>query len=369
MASLGLIKVIENDLLPELAARVPTQAERTATSTKPYPHKFTLVFDREGYSPEFMARMKAQQVAVLTYHKYPGDDWLETEFSEHLLTLPTGQTTPVKLAERGVCLSNNLWVREIRKLTEGGHQTAILATDYQSDLALIGASMFARWCQENYFKYMREHYSLDKLADYSLETIAEPTQVVNPAYRDLDGQVKSKQGKLNRMLASFGAMHFAGTLDDEKLDPFLHKKAGLQEAIEQQKQVIAALKKARKETLHHIDVCDLPEDQQFKQLSTQSKHLVDTIKMTAYRAETAMANSLRENMSHPDEVRTLLRALYQTEADLLPDLEKQTLNIRLHHLANVMSDKVIEKFCAELNATETRFPRTNLRMIFKVGSI
>jgi hypothetical protein len=75
--------------------------------------------------------MKAKQVAVLTYHKYPGDDWLETEFSEHLLTLPTGQTTQVKLAERGVCLSNKLWVREIRKLTERGHQTAILATDYQ----------------------------------------------------------------------------------------------------------------------------------------------------------------------------------------------------------------------------------------------
>jgi hypothetical protein len=57
--------------------------------------------------------MKAQQVAVLTYHKYPGDDGLETEFSEHRLTLPTGEVTPVKLAERGVCLSNKLWVREI----------------------------------------------------------------------------------------------------------------------------------------------------------------------------------------------------------------------------------------------------------------
>ena len=90
-------------------------------------------------------------------------------------------------------------MREIRKLTESGHQTAILATDYQSDLTRIGARMFARWCQENYFKYMREHYGLDKLADYSVETIAEPTQVVNPAYRDLDGQVKSKQGKLNRL--------------------------------------------------------------------------------------------------------------------------------------------------------------------------
>jgi hypothetical protein len=275
----GMIKVIENDILPALEARVPAQAERTAAFTKPFSHKFTLVFDREGYSPEFMARMKAQQVAILTYHKYPGDDWLESEFFEHTLTLPTGEVTPVKLAERGVRLSNNLWVREIRKLTERGHQTSILATDYQSGLALIGAKMFARWCQENYFKYMREHYGLDKLADYSVETIAEPTQVVNPAYRDLDGQVRSKQGKLNRLLASFGAMHFEGTLDDEKLDPFLHKKASLQEAIDQQKQVIAALKKARKETLHHIDVHELPEDQQFKQLSTQSKHLVDTIKI------------------------------------------------------------------------------------------
>jgi hypothetical protein len=365
----GMIKVIENDILPELAARVPAQAERTAASRKPFPHKFTLVFDREGYSPEFMARMKVQQVAVLTYHKYPGEDWLETEFSEYTLTLPTGETTQAKLAERGVCLSNKLWVREIRKLTEGGHQTAILATDYQSDLTLIGAKMFARWCQENYFKYMREHYGLDKLADYSVETITEPTQVVNPDYRNLDGKVRSQVGKLGRMLANFGAMHFEGTLDDEKISSFIQQKAELNEAIEQQKNAVEVLKKTRKETPKHIDVNDLPEDQKFKRLSTQSKHLVDTIKMTAYRAETAMANSLRKTMSHPDEVRTLLCALYKTEADLLPDLETQTLTIRLHHLANVMSDNVIEKLCTELNATETRFPRTNLRMVFKVGSI
>jgi hypothetical protein len=365
----GMIKVIENDILPELAARVPAQAERTAASTKPFPHKFTLVFDREGYSPEFMARMKAKQVAVLTYHKYPGDDWSETEFSEHTLTLPTGERAQAKLAERGVCLNNKLWVREIRKLTEGGHQTAILATDYQADLTLIGGKMFARWCQENYFKYMREHYGLDKLADYSVETITEPTQVVNPVYRDLEGKVRSQVGKLNRMMANFGAMHFEGTLDDEKISPFMQQKAELNEAIEQQKNALEALKKTRKETLHHIDVNDLPEDQKFKKLSTQSKHLVDTIKMTAYRAETAMANSLRKTMSHPHEVRTLLCALYKTEADLLPDLEAQTLTIRLHHLANVMSDNVIEKLCTQLNATETRFPRTNLRMVFKVGSI
>ena len=36
-------------------------------------------------------------------------------------------------------------------------------------------------------------------------------------------------------------------------------------------------------------------------------------------------------------------------------------------LANVMPNNVIEKLCTELNATETRFPRTNLRMVFKLG--
>jgi hypothetical protein len=194
----GMIKVIENDILPELETRVPSQAERKSSGTLPYPHKFTLVFDREGYSPELMARMKDKQVAILTYHKYPGADWEESEFYEHILTLATGEAIPVKLAERGVCLSNQLWVREIRKLTERGHQTSILATDYQADLTVIAVRMFARWSQENYFKYMREHYGLDKLSGYGIEAIAEPTQVVNPAYRDLDGKVRSQVGKLNR---------------------------------------------------------------------------------------------------------------------------------------------------------------------------
>ena len=113
---------------------------------------------------------------------------------------------------------------------------------------------------------------------------------------------------------------------------------------------------------------DLPEEDQFKQLSTQSKHFIDTIKMIAYRAETAMANLLRETLSRPDEVRSLLRAIYSSEADLIPDHEQGTLTVQLHHLANRSYDVAIQKLCDELNTTETRFPRTNLRMVFKLGS-
>ena len=64
--------------------------------------------------------------------------------------------------------------------------------------------MFARWSQENFFKYAREHYNLDRLADYRTELISDPLQVVNPAYRKLDGQVPSlHSAKLTRRLAEF----------------------------------------------------------------------------------------------------------------------------------------------------------------------
>ena len=105
---------------------------------------------------------------------------------------------------------------------------------------------------------------------------------------------------------------------------------------------------------------ELPEEERFKRLSTQSKHFVDTMKMIAYRAETAMAQTLREHVARHDDARSLLCALYSTEVDLLP--------VRLHPLANESADAAIRRLCAEINATETLFPGTDLRLIYELVS-
>jgi hypothetical protein len=274
----------------------------------------------------------------------------------------------MKLAERGSCLSNKLWVREIRKLTKRGHQTAIIATDYRLSPGPLAVAMLSRWSQENFFKYAREHYNLDRLVDYRTEAISDPLPVVNPNHRRLDGQIRSCTGKLTRRLANYGAMNLEEAIEPKAVESFMQRKAELQEEIEHLQKEIQTLKQDRKNTARHITVGELPEEERFQQLSTPSKHLIDTIKMIAYRAETAMANQLRETMSHPDEARSLLQALYMSDADLLPDHEKGTLLVRLHHMANRCSDKSIEKLCDELNATETQFPGTNLRLVLKVGS-
>ena len=104
--------------------------------------------------------------------------------------LASGQTVSMELAERGVWLAGKLWVRELRKLSASGHQTSILATDYVTESPVLAGAMFSRWSQENFFRYMREHYALDRLVDRDLQDLDETTRVVNPAYRRLDGAVR-----------------------------------------------------------------------------------------------------------------------------------------------------------------------------------
>jgi len=364
----GLIQTLEHEIVPRLERDVPNQPSAEALKENCLLHRFTLVFDREGYSPALFGRMKERRIACMTYHKFPGNDWSEEEFQTSSVSLVSGQQVKMRLAERGTRLSNGLWVREVRKLTDRGHQTAILCSDYCADIQPIAGAMFARWSQENFFRYARQHYGLDRLADYSLEEISDPISLVNPVWRKLDSQVRSITGKLTRLLAKFGAMSLDDEIEPNHVDPFVQRKGELQEEVERLKTDLQSLKECRKATKHHIEFSDLPEEERFSKLATGSKHLIDTIKMIAYRAETAMANILRTCGFRHDEARALIASIYRTEADILPDLEARTLTVRLHHLATMRSDAAAEKLCQELNATKTIFPRTDLRLVFKVGA-
>src|SRR5437588_1830332 len=94
----------------------------------PRQHRFTLVFDREAYSPEFFAAMRLQHIAILTYHKYPGGDWPVEEFAAGSVRLASGEEVTMKLAERGTRLSKHLSVRQVRQLYDHSQQTCSRTT-------------------------------------------------------------------------------------------------------------------------------------------------------------------------------------------------------------------------------------------------
>ena len=368
--SSGLINALENDIVPRLIKEVPNQPTEEALKANPLLHRFTVVFDREGYSPQLLLDLKNKNVACLTYHKFPKDDWKLEEFQTYPVTMASGQVLEMKLAEREVWLTK-LSVREVRRLTKSGHQTSVLSTDYQSDKTRLAARMFARWSQENFFKYMRENFHLDRLVEYGVEEIpeAETVRVVNPEYRRLDQVVRKAQGVLNRRLAELGALKMPPLVVASEIQESFHeKKAELDETVAELQDSTSKLKSERKATAKHVTLDKLSETERFTRCSPRAKHLLDTIKMVAYRAETAMSNILREVMSRDEDARSLLRGIYQTEADLIPNSDAKTLTVRLHHLANRSSDKAIRHLCTELNATETIFPDTDLRLIYELIS-
>ena len=152
---------------------------------------------------------------------------------------------------------------EVRHLSEKGHQSSILSTDYRSDLTRIAVAMFARWCQEIFFKYMRQHYNLDRLIEYQTEPIPDTTRVINPAWRQLDSQIRRQNGLLNRELLQFAQIQLPQEMEPQQVEAYQQKKGQLQQAIEERRHQIEQLKAQRKALPKHIQIKDLPEEDRF----------------------------------------------------------------------------------------------------------
>jgi hypothetical protein len=368
----GLLEALRNDIVPRLLQEVPNQPTAEQLEADPYLCRFVIVFDREGYSPDFFREMWQQRIACITYHKYPKDPWPESEFKQTQVPMPNGEGVVMKLAERGSWIGNQregLWVREVRKLTDSGHQTSLISTAF-GRLGLENAGqMFSRWSQENFFRYMMEHFEIDALSEYGTEVIPETNQpVVNPQRRQLERDCRSVKSKLTRLQARFAALTLHPQTEVSQIPKWQRKKADLQDQIEQFENELATLKERKQSTPKHLAWDDLPESEKFERLTPSRKRLTDTVKLIAYRAETALASIVREKMSHVDEARSLIRELFRCAADILPNEASGVLEVRLHTLANPRSNRAVQHLLDHLNATEYTYPGTNLRLLYSLSA-
>ncbi len=98
----GMLKTLEEDIIPRLLRDVPEQPGLEKLKENPYLSRLILVFDREGYSPAFFKRMwKTYRISCITYHTFPDDAWPEEWFVEQQVTMPRGETVALRLAEMG----------------------------------------------------------------------------------------------------------------------------------------------------------------------------------------------------------------------------------------------------------------------------
>ncbi|MBN2258731.1 MAG: hypothetical protein JW704_13095, partial [Anaerolineaceae bacterium] len=131
----------------------PKILEETSLVAKQGEPVFTIVFDREAYEPVWFKKLwDDYRIAVITYRKNVKDNWDESLFHSTEVQLNNTNVT-MQLCEMGTLL-NELWFREIRKLSDSGHQTSIMTTHPGLSMQNAASKMFSRWTQENFFKYM-----------------------------------------------------------------------------------------------------------------------------------------------------------------------------------------------------------------------
>lgn len=354
--------VIEQQIIPELKADV-TIAQRISAREKIV---FSLVFDRECYEPAFFQRLWDQhQIAVITYRKNVKDKWEEHLFQSHTVTI-LGNTVTLLLYEKKVALGGHVF-REIRSLGEGGHQTAIITTNEDITLGEVAEKMFSRWSQENFFKYLIADFDFDKMIQYGTQAIDENKEIVNPEYRKINYKIKKLTEKIQRREAKFYKV--VEEVNAEKIDKLPLLTSRQIKATE----TISVLKKDKEILLQQraaipakIKLKDMPDAIRYDKLKPESKLFMNVIKMICYRAETAMAETIAPYFyKEKNEKRMLIKQLFNTPADITVNQEEQTLTITIASLSAPRYNEAIKKLCEQLNETETIFPGTNLRLIYK----
>ena len=97
--------------------------------------------------------------------------------------------------------------------------------------------------------------------------------------------------------------------------------------------------------------------------------LMNIIKMICYRAETAVANLAAPYLAKDaDEKRKFIQQIIDSPVDMNPDQQQKTLTLTLYSLSANRYNTALMELIQLMNQTETIFPGTDLRLIFKMHS-
>ena len=356
-----MVHTLEHDILPELRriGAIPEAAPDLTTEAAAEP-VLTLVFDREGWSPDLFRRLARQGIACITWHKnHRGADWPQSCFRplEVSIHAPVHDSTrPVLIAEGEVELIKGYKVRQIRRKMQSGRQIALITTHPSLPMQQVVAALFSRWAQENFFKQMRQEFNLDALNVHQLTAVDENTRVVNPDRRELEKKIKSLRAMRRRALIQM-----------IELQNQNRSTAQYEHSAQQYELELVGLKEQRLQIPSHVLAGDLPEHQRLDALPNAPRHFLDIIRIIAYRAETQMMPAINAAQGKKHNARKLLSKLFQCDANVIPQPKQGLLRVELLGLANDASDRALLPLIKELNETATKYPDTDLTLFYEIS--
>jgi transposase len=328
----------------------------------------TICFDRGGWSPKLFTELVKAGFDILTYRKGPRKPVEpRSAFTARRLVDELGRAHDYVLADRNVRIAYKqqnkrryFACRQITRLDPGnGHQTQVLTTRADPDPAPVAHTMFSRWRQENFFRYMRAHFALDGLDSYATVSDDLDRLVPNPAKRTAAKAVGDTTAAIASAEASYGRAAKNG-VTGKVADA--HTELG--KAIESATKHLADLKATAKTTPAKAALGDSHPDA--RRLDPERKRIFDAIRMATYNAESALARLLAPHYARADdEARSFLREVYHSPADL--QIIGRQLHVRIHPLSAPRRSRALAALCNDLTATQTTYPGTNLQLVYTVN--
>jgi transposase len=350
-ANAGLVK-----MLPEVLKQVRSLVGK---------RRVTVVFDRGGFSPKLFQLILAANFDILTYRKGRRPRIPRKRF-QPCQTRLGGTVTNYLLADQEVrLLKGKLRLRQVTRLAEDGHQTPILTSRRDLPAAQVAYWMFNRWRQENFFKYLREEYALDALADHAVVPDDPTREVPNPAWAAADARLRQAYAHLERLQAEYG-MEASNNIESLRRTmrgfKIAHGKLG--ESIDKAMQQVLLREKQRAALSKRIPLPALPGDPVVK-LAPERKHLTNLLKMVAYQAESDLLRAVTPHYRRADdEGRTLIQSALGNAADL--QVTENELRVTLAPLSSPHRTRAIAALCKELNELVTVFPGSRLRLHYAI---
>lgn len=365
----GMLYHLRTNIIPRLLAEVPNQPTAAELAADPDRHRFLIVFDREGYSPAFFAELwNTYRIAAVTYRKGDYEPWDHARFTERTVVLPYGNETTMRLAESCDTVIAGVRLREIRRLCrDSTHQTAFITTCRSIPTTPMAGHLFARWSQENFLNFVTRSFAIDRLAGYLPEAAPDDAEVRNPAWRTLDQQVRRLRAERTAITTKHGRDLIVGH-DPAEAAAYLVRAAECQQRLNAIQTKIDSVNASLRATAKRVPLRKLLEADRPKVISPHRQRFITTIKLIAYRAESAICTILRPHLAHAEEARSLAQAIWTQPGDLVPDHQNQTLTVRLHHFPSPQTSRIVEHLFDHLNQADVEYPGTGLRLRYALVS-
>jgi len=327
--------------------------------------RVTFVFDRGGYSPKLFLQILAAGFDLLTYRKGRSPRIPRKAFRRRRAVIE-GRKVSYVLADQEVrLLKGKLRLRQVTRLMDNGHRTPILTSRRDPAPALVAYRMFERWRQENFFKYLRQEYALDALAEHAVEPDNPNREVPNPAWAKVDAQLRQAYARLDRLQAEYGLEAFTNLEEQRRtMRGFKIAQGKLGRQILDTWHRVQVLETRREKVPRRVPIGSLSQEPVIK-LAPEIQHLTNLLKMIAYQTESDLLRQLAPHYCRAhDEGRTLLQSAFAGAADL--QVTEQELHVTLAPLSSPHRSRALAARCDELNKTNTIFPGSSLRLRYAV---